>query len=144
MTEHTDVRLVVEAALAEDIGAGDLTTNSCIPPELRAEARFVAKQSMVVAGAELLQLLFDDVELKKRSGDAAVAGDEIALVRGPARMLLTRERVSLNFLQRLSGVATLASRCVATVEGTGVRIRDTRKTTPGLRALEKLGAEAGA
>src|SRR5207244_1290042 len=80
MTEHADVRRVVEAALAEDIGRADITTDSCIPGHLRAEARFVAKQSMVVAGVEVLAVLFDDVELKKRSGERAVVGDEIAVV----------------------------------------------------------------
>jgi nicotinate-nucleotide pyrophosphorylase (carboxylating) len=79
----------------------------------------------------------------KQSGDRAAPGDLIATVRGPARTLLTRERVSLNFLQRLSGVATLAAKFVARVNGTGVRILDTRKTTPGLRVLEKMAAAAG-
>ena len=77
------------------------------------------------------------------SGAKLQPGDEIAVVRGPARLLLTRERVALNFLQRLSGVATLASKFVAAVAGTGVRILDTRKTTPGLRVLEKMAAAAG-
>ena len=141
--KHPNVGRTIENALAEDVGAGDVTTDACIPASLRAEGRFVARQAMTVAGAELLTLLFDDVELKKRSGDRVAAGEEIALVRGAARVLLTRERVSLNFLQRLSGIATLAARFVAAVEGTGVRILDTRKTTPGLRVLEKMAAAAG-
>ena len=90
-----------------------------------------------------MALLFDDVQLLKKSGDRVVAGEELARVRGESRKLLTRERVSLNFLQRLSGVATLASRFVDEVKGTGVKILDTRKTTPGLRVLEKMAAAAG-
>ena len=140
---HPDARRAVEIALAEDVGAGDLTTNACIPAELRAEGRFVAKQEMTVAGVDLLELLFDSPLIGKQSGDRAAPGDLIATVRGPARTLLTRERVSLNFLQRLSGVATLAAKFVARVNGTGVRILDTRKTTPGLRVLEKMAAAAG-
>jgi nicotinate-nucleotide pyrophosphorylase (carboxylating) len=140
---HPDVQRAIDNALAEDIGAGDITTEACIPADLTAEARFVAKQELTLAGVELLQVLFNDVTLLKRSGDRARPGEELAIVRGPARLLLTRERVSLNFLQRLSGVATLAAKFVAAVDGTGVRILDTRKTTPGLRVLEKMAAAAG-
>jgi nicotinate-nucleotide pyrophosphorylase (carboxylating) len=141
--DHPEVKRAVEQALAEDIGPGDITTNSTIPADLPAEARFMAKQDLTLAGVELLRLLFEDTQLFKRSGDPVAAGEQIALVRGPARLLLTRERVSLNFLQRLSGVASLAARYVKAVEGTGVRILDTRKTTPGLRILEKAAAAAG-
>jgi nicotinate-nucleotide pyrophosphorylase (carboxylating) len=140
---HPDVRRVVGDALAEDIGSGDLTTESCIPKELRAEAHFVARQDMTLAGVELLTLIFNDATLLKRSGDRVSQHESIAIARGPAQLLLSRERVSLNFLQRLSGVATLAAKFVAAVEGTGVRILDTRKTTPGLRFLEKMAAAAG-
>ncbi len=143
MPWESDARLAVERALAEDLGSGDITTTACIPPDLIAEARFVAKQELTLAGVELLAFLFDDSELCKRSGDRVMAGEELAIARGPARTLLSRERVSLNFLQRLSGVATHAARFVAAVEGTGVRILDTRKTTPGLRVLEKMAAAAG-
>lgn len=140
---HPDVRAAVDRALSEDLGPGDITTDSCIPADAHAEARFVAKQDMTVAGVELLALLFDSVDLLKKSGDRVAAGEELARVRGESRKLLTRERVSLNFLQRLSGVATLASRFVDEVKGTGVKILDTRKTTPGLRVLEKMAASAG-
>jgi nicotinate-nucleotide pyrophosphorylase (carboxylating) len=138
-----DVRRAVEFALEEDIRTGDITTDATIPADLQAEGHFVAKQEMTVAGVELLTLLFDNVVLKHGSGDRLKSGDEIAIVRGPARLLLTRERVTLNFLQRLSGVATLAAKYVAAVEGTGAQILDTRKTTPGLRVLEKMAAAAG-
>lgn len=140
---HPDVRRAVEAALAEDVGAGDITTDATVPAESQAEARFVAREPMVVAGVELLSLLFDSPVLQASSGTRLQPGQNIACVRGPARLLLTRERVALNFLQRLSGIATLAARFVAAVEGTSVRIQDTRKTTPGLRVLEKMAAAAG-
>jgi nicotinate-nucleotide pyrophosphorylase (carboxylating) len=140
---ENDARLAVERALAEDVGSGDITTQACIPADLNAEARFVAKQDLTLAGIELLSVLFDDPRLCKRSGDRVVAGEELAIVRGSARTLLTRERVTLNFLQRLSGIATHSAKFVAAVEGTGVRILDTRKTTPGLRVLEKMAAHAG-
>lgn len=140
---HPDVKRAVEIALAEDIGAGDVTTNSCVPAGLPAEARFVARQDLTVAGVELLALLFENPVLSKRSGQRACAGDLLATSRGPARTLLTRERVALNFLQRLSGIATLAAQFVWAVQGTGVRILDTRKTTPGLRVLEKMASAAG-
>jgi nicotinate-nucleotide pyrophosphorylase (carboxylating) len=137
------VRDAVDRALAEDVGAGDITTDSCVPEGRMAVARFVARQAMTVAGVELLDVILGLPVTRKSSGYVARAGEEIASVRGPARLLLTRERVSLNFLQRLSGVATLAAKFVAAVEGTGVRILDTRKTTPGLRAVEKMAAAAG-
>ncbi len=140
---HPDVRRVVDMALAEDIGAGDLTTGACIAADLQAEGRFVAQQNLIVAGSELLSILFDSPAIYKNSGDRVRAGEQIAMVKGDARNLLTRERVALNFLQRLSGVATLAAKFVKAVEGTGVRILDTRKTTPGLRILEKMAAAAG-
>jgi nicotinate-nucleotide pyrophosphorylase (carboxylating) len=141
--DQADVKRAVESALAEDIGSGDITTNACVGAELRAEARFMAKQDLTLAGVELLRLLFDSVEIVKCSGDRLTRGEQIAVVRGTARTLLTRERVSLNFLQRLSGIATLTAKYIDAVEGTGVRILDTRKTTPGLRVLEKAAAAAG-
>jgi nicotinate-nucleotide pyrophosphorylase (carboxylating) len=140
---HPDVQRAIDAALAEDSGTGDITTRACIPSRLPAEAIFVARQDMTLAGAELIPLLFEGAKLRKHSGERLAPGDEIAIVRGPAQMLLTRERVTLNFLQRLSGIATLAAKFVAAVEGTGVRILDTRKTTPGLRVLEKMASAAG-
>lgn len=140
---HPDVRRAVEIALAEDIGTGDVTTNSCVRSALEARAEFVARQNLTLAGVELLELLYADVSLARSSGDRIQAGGKIAEVRGAARDLLTRERVALNFLQRLSGIATLAAKFVSAVEGTGVRILDTRKTTPGLRVLEKMASSAG-
>ncbi len=140
---HQDVGRAVGVALEEDIRGGDITTNATVPAELQAEARFVAREDMVVAGVELLSLLFNEPQLKCASGAKLKPGDEIATVRASARLLLTRERVSLNFLQRLSGVATLAAKFVNAIEGTGVKMLDTRKTTPGLRVLEKMASAAG-
>ncbi len=142
---HPDVRAAVERALAEDIGAGDVTSASCIPAKLEAVGRFIAREPIVVAGVEVLRLIFPDetLQLVKLSGDHAAEGEEIANVRGHARVLLTGERVALNFLQRFSGIATLARRYVDAVNGTRCRILDTRKTTPGLRLLEKMASAAG-
>ena len=141
MSEQDLIRL----ALAEDIGSGDRTTEACVEEGLQATGTVFARQTMVAAGVELLPLLFEGcvIDTLAPSGTHLMSGNRIAVVRGPARTLLTRERVALNFLQRLSGVATLASRYVEAVAGTGCRILDTRKTTPGWRALEKRAAAAG-
>jgi len=134
---------IVENALAEDIGTGDVTTTLCVPAELTARARIIARQPLVVAGTTLIPLLFDNPDVRVHDGDCLNEGGEIAEVRGPARLLLTRERVALNFLQRLCGIATLTRKYVDAVSGTNCRILDTRKTTPGLRALEKMATAAG-
>ncbi len=134
----------VVAALAEDIGSGDITTLLTIPADAVATGTVTARQALTLAGVELLAEIFPcAVELVRRSGDVLHPGDVIAVVRGPARDLLTRERTALNFLQRLSGIATLTARYVEAVAGTGCRILDTRKTTPGLRQLEKMAVAAG-
>ena len=134
---------IVRLALEEDIGSGDLTTEACVPESQTARGRFLAREPLVIAGLDLLRELYDRPRLHKRDGDSCAEGDVIAEVEGPARTLLTRERVALNFLQRLSGVATLARRYSEAVAGTGCRVLDTRKTTPGMRALEKAAAAAG-
>jgi nicotinate-nucleotide pyrophosphorylase (carboxylating) len=134
---------IVRLALEEDIGSGDVTTDSCVPADRQARGRFLAREPLVLAGTEILAQLYDDLTLRKRDGDRCEDGDVIAEVAGPARLLLTRERVALNFLQRLSGVATVARRFVDAVAGTNCKILDTRKTTPGFRALEKAAAVAG-
>ncbi|MEQ1883866.1 MAG: carboxylating nicotinate-nucleotide diphosphorylase [Bryobacteraceae bacterium] len=151
---HPEVQEAVKRALAEDIGTGDLTTNLCVPADAVGTGRMIARQDLVLAGVELLPLIFDPVsdtaglprcvvEMKCSSGARLKSGDEIATVRGPARVLLTSERTALNFVQRLSGVATLADRYVKAIEGTRSKILDTRKTTPGLRQLEKMAVAAG-
>jgi nicotinate-nucleotide pyrophosphorylase (carboxylating) len=134
---------IVRLALEEDIGSGDVTTRACVPEAQPAHGRFLAREPLIVAGLSLLGELYDTVTLHKHDGDRCVDGDIIAEVRGDARVLLARERVALNFLQRLSGVATLGRQFAEAVDGTGCRVLDTRKTTPGLRALEKAAAAAG-
>jgi nicotinate-nucleotide pyrophosphorylase (carboxylating) len=143
-----DVRGAVERALAEDIGTGDITSELTVAAGLMASGKFLAKQEMVLAGIELLPLIYGarggaDVLVLRASGAQVKSGDVVATVHGRARLLLECERVALNFLQRLSGVATLARRHVEEVAGTKARVLDTRKTTPGLRQLEKLAAAAG-
>lgn len=146
---HPEVERAVRFALEEDIGAGDLTTRSSVRQEARAEGRFLAREPMVVAGIELLDLIYrmrggvDELKLAFNSGDAVGAGACLAHVRGKAWTLLECERVALNFLQRLSGIATLARQYADAVKHTRCRILDTRKTTPGLRRLEKMAVAAG-
>jgi nicotinate-nucleotide pyrophosphorylase (carboxylating) len=151
---HREVREAVQRALAEDIGEGDITTELTVDADRRAVGSFFAREPLVLAGVELLPLVYeayagqphggvDDIDIHRLSGSSLIAGVKIAAVRGPARTLLTCERVALNFLQRLSGVATLASQYVRAVEGTSCRVLDTRKTTPGLRRLEKMAAATG-
>jgi nicotinate-nucleotide pyrophosphorylase (carboxylating) len=147
-TSHPEVRAAVEHALAEDIGVGDITSELTVPADLKAHGSFLAKQRLVLAGIELLPLIYEtrggaDIQLRLRSGAHAETGDVLATVAGPARTLLECERVALNFLQRLSGIATLADRYVDAIAGTKARILDTRKTTPGLRRLEKMAAASG-
>lgn len=134
----------ITAALAEDIGSGDITTLLTVPAGAMATGTVRAKQALTLAGVELLAEIFPcPVAVLRQSGDTLEPGDAIAVVRGPARDLLTRERTALNFLQKLSGIATLTAQYVKAVAGTGCRILDTRKTTPGLRQLEKRAVAAG-
>jgi nicotinate-nucleotide pyrophosphorylase (carboxylating) len=146
---HPDVLNAVRRALDEDIGSGDITTNLTVPADCQAQGAYFARDAMTVAGVELLHLIYAErgpvasIDILIPSGGKAQPGDCIARVAGRARVLLTCERVSLNFMQRLSGVATLAAQFVAQTEGTGARVLDTRKTTPGLRVLEKMAAAAG-
>jgi nicotinate-nucleotide pyrophosphorylase (carboxylating) len=143
------VRQVARAALDEDLGRGDLTTAATVPEGQRAEGVLLAKQELVVAGLEVALAVFRLLdpatgwETEARDGDRFFPGTVLGTLRGRARPLLGAERVALNFLQRLSGVATLTRRLVDAVDGTRARIRDTRKTTPLLRFLEKHAVEAG-
>jgi nicotinate-nucleotide pyrophosphorylase (carboxylating) len=140
---------LARAALDEDVGSRDATTEAIVDPAAGAVGTFVAKQDLVVAGLDVAMHVFHAVSRKidwaarAREGDRFKVGDLIASVSGPARGILTGERVALNFLQRMSGVATLTQRFVQAVDGTGAKIRDTRKTTPLLRALEKRAVELG-
>ena len=142
-------RELIARALAEDLGAGDVTSAATVPAGARARARIVQKEAGVVFGLEVVaeamrQCGVEDVDRLVVEGqwrDAVPA--EVALASGPAAGLLAAERVALNFLGHLSGIATLTARFVEAVAGTGARILDTRKTTPGLRALEKAAVAAG-
>ncbi|KPK57422.1 MAG: hypothetical protein AMK73_10190 [Planctomycetes bacterium SM23_32] len=140
---------LLDAALEEDAARRDLTTSALVADDARAEARVRAGEAGVVCGlplAERLAARFDDriaFEQVADDGDPVVPGDVVALLRGPAASMLSIERTMLNFLQRLSGVATMTARFVARVAGTGARIYDTRKTTPGWRELEKYAVRCG-
>jgi nicotinate-nucleotide pyrophosphorylase (carboxylating) len=144
------VKALVESALAEDLGRGDLTTALTVGPEVRARAEIVAKQAGVIAGLPLLAKIFAimtgaavSIVEPVHDGDEIETGTVVATLTGPAHDLLAGERVSLNFLQHLSGVASLTRRFAAAVAGTRARVVDTRKTTPGLRALEKYAVRIG-
>jgi nicotinate-nucleotide pyrophosphorylase (carboxylating) len=147
--DHSDIRALVKLALLEDIGPGDVTTAACVPQDRIALGRYYARQDAVLAGIELLELIYEmrggveHLHLRMEDGQKVTDGQLVAEVRGNACTLLECERVSLNFLQRLSGVATMARRYADAVEGTGCKVLDTRKTTPGLRRLEKMAAAAG-
>jgi nicotinate-nucleotide pyrophosphorylase (carboxylating) len=139
---------LVAAALAEDIGSGDLTTECTVPPERQAVAVIVAKAPGVLAGQAVAAEVFTRLSPHCRfegvaDGTRVVPGTTVAEVQGPARALLAGERVALNFLQHLSGIATLTRRFVDAVAGTQALISDTRKTTPLLRALEKYAVRCG-
>ncbi|MDX1932980.1 MAG: carboxylating nicotinate-nucleotide diphosphorylase [Capsulimonadales bacterium] len=140
---------LLRMALAEDIGAGDLTTLLTVPPDTGAEGLLLAKADGIIAGLPIAAHTFvlientAEVTLSVSDGDRISAGTVLGRVRGPARGLLTAERVALNLLQRLSGIATLTGKFVEAIEGTPARIVDTRKTTPGLRLLEKYAVRVG-
>jgi nicotinate-nucleotide pyrophosphorylase (carboxylating) len=136
-------------ALAEDLGAGDVTTNATVPEDRRAKGVFLTRESLTLAGTALLREIYEtrggvaNLEIHHHDGETLPPNTVIATVHGKARTLLECERTALNFLQRLSGVATLASAFVEHIAHTKCRILDTRKTTPGFRELEKAAARAG-
>jgi nicotinate-nucleotide pyrophosphorylase (carboxylating) len=146
---HPEIIEVVRRALEEDVGAGDITSRACVPEDRRASGYFLVREPLVLAGGQLLPLIYgcrggvDKLEILQHDGARLDQGAHIATVEGRARTLLECERVALNFLQRLSGVATLASQFVDRVQHTSSKVLDTRKTTPGLRRLEKAAAAAG-
>lgn len=144
------VRALVRAALDEDLGGGqDITTALTVPAELKARARLVAREPGVAAGMPLVELVFAGVDprvkakVKVKDGKPFKAGAVLAEVEGPARAILTGERVALNFAQRLCGVATLTRAFVEATRYGRAKVMDTRKTTPGLRALEKHAVACG-
>ena len=148
LSEH-EIRRHVQAALAEDIGSGDVTTLATVPASALARAVMVARAPLVLAGLPLAVAAFRELDPQLvqtqlvADGQSASAGQELLRLEGHARGMLSAERVALNFVQRLSGVATLTARFVEAVRGTGARILDTRKTTPGWRRLEKYAVACG-
>jgi nicotinate-nucleotide pyrophosphorylase (carboxylating) len=149
MTLHPEIVEAVRRALAEDIGPGDVTSAACVPEDRMAAGRFLAREPQVLAGMEVLEAIYaerggvEELRILAPNGSAVKDGDVVAFVKGRARTLLECERTALNFLQRMSGIATAARRFAEKVAGTGCKVLDTRKTTPGLRRLEKMAAAAG-
>lgn len=149
MLPRGELRRFAEIALAEDLTWGDVTVDAIIPRDLRAQGTIVAREGGVLAGlpvaAEVFSAVDPTVEFQPLAvdGETIHRGQPLATIRGPAASLLSAERTALNFLQRLSGIATLTSRYVQEVAGSKARIVDTRKTTPGLRALEKYAVVMG-
>jgi nicotinate-nucleotide pyrophosphorylase (carboxylating) len=143
------VNEIVRRALDEDIGSGDITTRAAVDPGLRGRAVIVVKADGVIAGLPVAEAVFfcldPAIEFKHQVSDGAriSAGDEVALVKGALSSILTAERTALNFLMRMSGIATLAARFVEAVAGTHAIILDTRKTAPGLRLLDKYAVRIG-
>ena len=140
---------IIDAALREDMPEGDITSEGIVPADARSEAIFLAKEDGILAGLAIARRVFEKIDSavevteKIQDGAAFRKSDILACVEGPTVALLKGERTALNFLQRLSGIATVTRRFVDAVAGTKARILDTRKTTPGLRLLEKYAVKAG-
>lgn len=149
MDFSADDLLLIDLALREDVGSGDITTEYFVADHEQASARIVAKERAIVAGVEVAAEVFRRVdpslrlELVQQDGAVVTGGSAVLEIRGSARSILTAERVALNFLQRLSGIATLTHEFVQAAGKTGAKILDTRKTTPGLRKFEKAAVTAG-
>ena len=145
----SNIDILIKLALKEDIGSGDVTSLATIPKDGNVKARIIAKEKMIVAGINVMALVFKTIDKKIKikakveDGNCINKRTIIAELNGPARSILTAERTALNFLQRLSGIATLTGKFVSAVRGTKVKITDTRKTTPGWRALEKYAVKTG-
>lgn len=146
---QTQVDAIIELAFAEDIGAGDLTVRSVIPVTACASGQMLLKSAGVISGLTVVARVFERIDSRiswralASDGDALAAGSVIGEVEGPAQSVLTAERTALNFIQRLSGVATMTRSYVDAITGTRARIVDTRKTTPGLRSLDKQAVRDG-
>src|SRR5881296_1027689 len=144
-----EIRRVAQLALAEDIGSGDITTLASVPAHATAKAVMIAREPLVVAGLPVAEAVFGElssalqISRTAKDGDHVATGHALLHISGPAQAMLTAERVALNFLQRLSGIATLTNQFVGAVKGTRAQILDTRKTTPGLRRLEKYAVKCG-
>ena len=147
--EALSVEALIDAALAEDLGTGDVTSEWTVPTGASGQAEIVAKATGVLAGVDVAAAVFRrfdprlELQVGSSDGDAVGPGDRVLLVSGSLESILGAERTALNFLGRLSGIASAAGRFVEVMEGTGCRVLDTRKTTPGWRELEKLAAASG-
>jgi nicotinate-nucleotide pyrophosphorylase (carboxylating) len=148
MTEAR-IKEIIQNALAEDIGDGDHSTNACINPDAVGEAKLLAKEAGIIAGVALAMQIFRSVDERlsvvvyHEDGSAVEPGNIVLKVKGPARSILSSERLILNCMQRMSGIATMTKSIVELVKHTNVKILDTRKTTPGLRILEKWAVRIG-
>ena len=149
MTDIPNLDELIQMALKEDIGDGDHSTLACIPPAATGTAKMVAKQDGILCGAEVGKRVFLfvdptlEVTLLKNDGDAVAKGDIVMLVEGHSGSILTAERTALNFMQRLSGIATETRRMVSMLKGLNTKLLDTRKTTPNMRLLEKYAVACG-
>lgn len=148
--ENSEILALIGDFLAEDLGRGDITTQSTVPPDVRGMGKFLAKEDLVVCGLDVAEAVFagldpesPEIEASVNEGDEVKTGTVFATLKGYADVLLGGERVALNLIQRMSGVATLTRAYVNAIEGTGALIVDTRKTTPGLRMLEKYAVTVG-
>jgi nicotinate-nucleotide pyrophosphorylase (carboxylating) len=145
---NSDLKVLVEYALAEDVGTGDVTTDATVSPEAHAKAGIVQKEPGTIYGLDLAEAVFMQLDPDARCERLVEEGvwregGPVLKVEGSARALLTGERTALNLLAHLSGVATMSARAARAVQGTGAKVLDTRKTTPGMRALEKAAVAAG-
>ena len=150
LLESSDILGDIGEFLREDIGRGDITTQSTVPPDVRGMGKFLAKEDLVICGLEIAEAVFahldpdnPEIDANVSEGDFVETGKVFATLKGYADVLLAGERLALNLMQRLSGVATLTRQYVKAVEGTTAQIIDTRKTTPGLRMLEKYAVTVG-
>ncbi len=140
---------IIQNALKEDIGPGDHSTLSCVPEDAKGKATLLIKEDGILAGVELAKEIFHtfdpelEVEIFKQDGTPVKKGDVVFIVSGKSRSILSTERLVLNFMQRMSGIATQTARIVKLTEGTGVKLLDTRKTTPGIRYMEKWAVRIG-
>ena len=149
INENVQIQRAIQIALEEDIGSGDVTSNATLPEDLVYNGRFLIKAPGIIAGLNVAELVFKTVDERivltnlVKNGTAVSPGDMIATISGPARSLLTAERTALNFMQRMSGIATLTHRFMVAVSATNAVILDTRKTVPGLRAIDKMAVRQG-
>ncbi len=149
MAMQIEIEAIIERALKEDLGTGDVTSIPIIPSDTHLAGRFLVKEAGTIAGLEIARRVFEqldqdiDYEIRIRDGSPVEPGDIVARVEGEGPSILMAERVALNFLQRMSGIASMTQRYVKAIAGTNAHILDTRKTVPGLRALDKMAVRIG-